>query len=72
MLRGETIARMIVAVAPLAVKGCLDAVRDGADLPLSKALELEAAEFGHLCATEDKREGTAAFLEKRVASWTGR
>jgi enoyl-CoA hydratase len=72
MMRGEAIARMMVAVAPVAVRACLDAVRDGADMPLGKALELEAEAFGRLCATEDKREGTAAFLEKRAARWVGR
>ena len=37
-----------------------------------EALALEASIFGRLCATEDKREGTRAFLEKRPATWLGR
>jgi enoyl-CoA hydratase len=39
---------------------------------IEAALALEASVFGRLCATEDKREGTAAFLEKRAAVWVGR
>ena len=57
---------------PLAVAAAIEAVDRGADLPLDQALALEAAVFGRLCATEDKREGTRAFLEKRPATWLGR
>jgi enoyl-CoA hydratase len=57
---------------PLAVAAIIDAVGRGADLPLDQGLELEASSFGRLCGTEDKREGTQAFLEKRPATWVGR
>ncbi len=70
--RGWTLARAIVAVAPLAVAGCLEAVRRGADLSLEEGLRVEAEIFGRLCGTEDKREGVGAFLEKRAAGWVGR
>jgi enoyl-CoA hydratase len=53
------------------VAAAIEAVGRGADLPLDEALALEAAIFGRLCATGDKREGTQAFLEKRVPVWTG-
>ena len=43
----------------------------GYDLPLADALELEATAFGLLAATDDKREGTRAFLEKRAAAFKG-
>jgi enoyl-CoA hydratase len=50
----------------------MDAVHTGLDLPLLQALELEASLFGLCCGTEDKAEGTGAFLEKRPALWKGR
>ncbi|MCU1321016.1 MAG: Short chain enoyl-CoA hydratase [Acidobacteriaceae bacterium] len=69
--RGEALAKAIVAVAPLAVAGCLEAVRRGADLSLEDGLRMEAEIFGRLCGTKDKREGVSAFLEKRTALWGG-
>jgi enoyl-CoA hydratase len=70
--RGRQLAAAIVAMAPLAVAGCMEAVRRGAGLGLDDALVVEAEIFGRLCGTTDKAEGTAAFLEKRAAVWTGR
>jgi enoyl-CoA hydratase len=72
LARGNSLAQAIVAMSPLGVAGCLEAVERGADLPLDEALAVEAAIFGRLCGTTDKREGTTAFLEKRPAAWTGR
>ncbi len=71
--RGLALARTIAGMPPLAVSGCLEAVRQGARLhPTRKAMAKEAEIFGRLCATQDKAEGTAAFLEKRAPVWTGR
>ena len=70
--RGRELARTIAAMAPLAVAGCMEAVERGSDLGLEAALKVEAEIFGRLCGTADKAEGTAAFLEKRPAVWTGR
>jgi len=70
--RGEAIAKAIVAVAPLAVRGCLEAVHRGGEVGLVEGLRVEAEIFGRLCGTEDKREGVGAFLEKRGAEWVGR
>jgi enoyl-CoA hydratase len=70
--RAEQIAHAIAAVAPIAVEKSLAAVHAGYDLPLRQALDLEASLFGLCCATEDKAEGTRAFLEKRTATWSGR
>ena len=61
----------ILANGPLAVAACIESVNAGYDLPLDEALTLEATMFGLLAATEDKREGTRAFLEKRAAKFTG-
>jgi enoyl-CoA hydratase len=61
----------MIANAPLAIAHVIEAVNAGYDLPLSDALILEATAFGLLAATDDKREGTRAFLEKRAATFTG-
>jgi enoyl-CoA hydratase len=70
--RAETLARAIAQQAPLAVAACLRAVDGGYDLPLDAGLDFEASLFGLACATEDKAEGTRAFLEKRAPVWQGR
>jgi enoyl-CoA hydratase len=71
MARGEAIAKAIIAVAPLAVAGCIEAVQRGRGVGLDEGLRVEAEIFGRLCGTEDKREGVGAFLEKRGATWRG-
>jgi len=73
-LRAEALAfaRELASKAPIAVRYALDAVRAGLEVPLAEALEHEAALFGLAAATEDMREGTRAFLEKRAAAFTGR
>ena len=69
---GRQVAESIASMAPLAVAHCIAAVNEGADLPLDRALAQEASHFGLCCATADKAEGTAAFLAKRPATWTGK
>jgi enoyl-CoA hydratase len=73
-LRAEALAfaRELASKAPIAVRYALDAVRTGLEVPLAQGLEHEAALFGLAAATEDMREGTRAFLEKRAAAFTGR
>jgi enoyl-CoA hydratase len=68
----DAFARELAAKAPVAVRLALDAVRVGLEQPLAQALEHEAALFGLVAATDDMREGTRAFLEKRPAQFTGR
>ena len=63
--------RAMLANAPLALAACIHTVNEGADATLDAALSLEASAFGRLGATDDKREGTRAFLEKRTANFTG-
>jgi len=63
--------RTILANAPVAVANLIEAVNRGYDATLDDALTLEATAFGLLAATDDKREGTRAFLEKRAARFTG-
>ena len=71
MTRAETLAHEIAAHAPIAISETLRAVDEGLSLPLELALLREAGRFGELCATADKAEGTAAFLEKRTPDWKG-
>ena len=70
--RAEAIAAKIIANGPLAVQYAMEAVNKGVEMTLAEGLFLEAALFGVCCATEDKKEGTAAFLEKRAAAFKGR
>ena len=68
----EKLAGKIMANAPLAVQFCLDAVNRGVEMTQAEGLYLEATLFGLCCTTEDMKEGTKAFLEKRGAEFKGR
>ncbi|KAG8149730.1 enoyl-CoA hydratase-related protein [Burkholderia catarinensis] len=70
--RAEAILAQIDANAPLAVGHAITAVNRGLDGSLAEGLALEAALFGLCAATEDKAEGTKAFLEKRPPKFKGR
>src|ERR1700691_2906672 len=70
--RAEAIAAKIIANAPLAVQYAMEAVNKGMEMTLAEGLFLEASLFGVCCATEDKKEGTGAFLEKRPAVFKGK
>jgi enoyl-CoA hydratase len=67
----EAMAKKIIANAPIAVKYTMEAIERGVEVPLEEGLFLEATLFGLSCATEDMREGTKAFLEKRAAAFKG-
>ncbi len=68
----ERTLRGIIAMGPLAVRLAIEAVDQGSDMSLEEGLQLEANHFGMLCASEDMKEGTAAFLEKRDPEFKGR
>jgi enoyl-CoA hydratase len=68
----EKLLRGILAMAPLAVRLCLEAVDQGCEMTLDEGLLLEANHFGLLAATNDMKEGTQAFLEKRPPRFEGR
>ena len=70
--RAEEIAAKIIANAPLAVQYTMEAVNHGMNMTLDEGLYLEATLFGICCSTEDKNEGTKAFLEKRAANFQGK
>lgn len=69
MPAARKLAQTIASKAPLAVAACKRAIYNGAHLPLADALEIEALEFGSLVNTNDFKEGTAAFLQKRKPAW---
>jgi enoyl-CoA hydratase len=70
--RAEAILNKIASNAPIAVKLALEAANKGMETSQSEGLLLEAAYFGLCAATEDKKEGTSAFLEKRAPQFRGR
>jgi enoyl-CoA hydratase len=70
--RAEAILKEIAANAPVAVRCSLEAVNKGMDASQSEGFALEAAYFGLCAGTEDKKEGTSAFLEKRAPQFHGR
>jgi len=70
--RAETILKQILANAPIALKFSLQAVNKGLETAQGEGLALEASYFGICAATEDKKEGTSAFLEKRAPKFQGK
>jgi len=73
LTEAESLARAIMeTAAPLAARACLEAVTRGTRLPLEDGLKLEAELFAQLFSTEDVREGTRAFLEKRKPDFKGK
>jgi enoyl-CoA hydratase len=72
LAEAEALARTIAGLAPLAIRACLEAVTRGSELPLEEGLALEAKLFSSLFSTEDMREGTSAFREKRAPVFKGK
>ena len=68
----KKLAHQLASKAPVAARFIIDAVNRGADLPLAHAQVYETTMFGLVSTTEDMREGTTAFLEKRKPEWKGR
>ena len=71
LTEAESFAESISKLAPLAVRACLKAVSHGLDLTMEEGLALESELFASLFATNDTREGTRAFLEKRPPVFKG-
>lgn len=69
--RAEALLREITQYSPLSLMHTLSAIHQGYDMSLEEGLELEATYFGLCCATKDKTEGVAAFLEKRSPLFSG-
>jgi enoyl-CoA hydratase len=72
MATAEEMARKIMSRGPLAIQAAIEAVTRGSEMPFEEGQFLEAALFGLLCASDDTKEGMAAFLEKRPAQFKGR
>lgn len=70
--QSQGLARRIASKGQLAVRAALQAIQQGSELGLREGLALEARLFGGLCDTEDKKEGTTAFLEKRQPQFKDR
>jgi enoyl-CoA hydratase len=68
----RALAQTLAAKAPVAVRYILEAVAGGLEMPFADAQDYEATLFGLVSATDDMREGTRAFLEKRKPNFTGR
>jgi enoyl-CoA hydratase len=66
------LAAQLAASAPLALRGILDCVNTGGECAIEEGLAFESTQFGLVFATQDMREGTAAFLERRKPAFTGR
>jgi enoyl-CoA hydratase len=68
----EELLRKMLANGPLSLRFTLEAVQAGLEMPFEAGQRHEAALFGLLCSSEDMREGTTAFLEKRPPRFQGR
>ena len=72
MNEARAMMKTILANGPLAVALCIEAIDRGLQMSLEEGLILEANHFGLLAATDDMREGTRAFLEKRAPAFKGK
>jgi enoyl-CoA hydratase len=72
LVTAKEVATQTLKNAPVALGLAKEAVARGLDVSLSQGLEIEADLFGMVTTTEDMKEGTTAFLEKRAAEFKGR
>ena len=72
MEAAKAMAQKIISRAPIAVQACKAAVNEGLDTDLESGIAYEAEVFGLCFATEDQKEGMAAFVEKRKANFSGK
>jgi enoyl-CoA hydratase len=72
MAEARRLAAQLGASAPIAMRYIISAVNKGMEIPLAEACQYEATLFGLVASTDDMKEGTKAFLEKRKAAFTGR
>ena len=72
MAEARKLAHTLASKAPIAARYILDAVNHGLDTPLAQGEYLETSLFGTIASSDDMREGTKAFLEKRKAVWQGK
>jgi enoyl-CoA hydratase len=68
----QKLAEQLASAAPLALRGTLDVINVGGECGIEEGLQYESAQFGLMFATDDMREGTRAFLERRKPEFAGR
>jgi enoyl-CoA hydratase len=71
MTEARALAAQLAKNAPIAMRYIINAVNKGVEMPFAEACQHEATLFGLVASTDDMREGTAAFLEKRKAEFKG-
>jgi enoyl-CoA hydratase len=72
MAEARKLAQQLAGGAPMAMRYIINAVNTGMEMPFAEACQYEATLFGLVASTDDMREGTAAFLQKRKAEFKGR
>jgi enoyl-CoA hydratase len=72
LAEARKLAALLAEKAPIALRYAIDAINKGLDMPFADACVYEATLFGLVASTQDMREGTRAFLEKRKAEFKGR
>ena len=72
MAEARKLAAQLAKSAPIAMRYIINAVNKGMEIPFAEACQYEATLFGLIASTDDMKEGTAAFLAKRKAEFTGR
>jgi enoyl-CoA hydratase len=72
MAEARTLAAQLAKSAPVAMRYIINAVNKGVEIPFAEACQYEATLFGLVASTDDMKEGTTAFLEKRTAAFKGR
>jgi len=72
MTEARALAAQLAKSAPIAMRYIISAINKGVEMPFAEACQYEATLFGLVASTDDMREGTSAFLEKRKAEFKGR
>ncbi len=72
MAEAKALAAQLAKSAPIAMRYIINAITKGVEMPFAEACQYEATLFGLVASTDDMREGTSAFLEKRKAEFKGR
>lgn len=72
MAEARKVAAQLARSAPIAMRYIINAINKGIEMPFAEACQYEATLFGLVASTDDMREGTAAFLEKRKPDFKGR
>jgi enoyl-CoA hydratase len=72
MTESRKLALQLAKAAPIAMRYIINAVNKGTEMPFAEACQYEATLFGLVASTDDMREGTAAFLQKRKPEFKGK